>query len=45
MLKEIYDKLLEQDYWPVKIYPLLKLYEYYEEQKIPEKFFGFIKTY
>ena len=43
MLRKLYKDLLEQDYWPVKIYPLLNLYEKYQEQGKVDKFFEFLK--
>ena len=43
MLRKLYKDLLEQDFWPIKIYPLLNLYEKYQEQGKVDKFFEFLK--
>ena len=43
MLRKLYKDLLEQDFWPVKIYPLLNLYEKYQEQGKVNKFFEFLE--
>lgn len=41
-LKELYDKLLEEDYWPIKIYQLLFLYRFLEERGKEGQFFNFL---
>ena len=43
MLRKLYKDLLDQDFWPVKIYPLLNLYEKYQEQGKTDKFFKFLE--
>ena len=43
MLRKLYKDLLEQDFWPIKIYLLLNLYEKYQEQGKVDKFFEFLK--
>ena len=43
MLRKLYKDLLGQDFWPVKIYPLLNLYEKYQEQGKADKFFEFLE--
>ena len=44
MLRKLYKDLLNQDYWPVKIYPLLNLYEKYQEKMIENVEFVFLYT-
>ena len=43
MLRKLYEDLLAQDYWPIKIYPLLNLYEKYQGQGKTDKFFEFLE--
>lgn len=41
-LRKLYNNLLAEDYWPVKIYQLLFLYRFLKEKGKEEQFFDFL---